>query len=131
MITEDKDKQSYPTRRELPLLPLRGMIVFPYMVVPLDVGREKSVSALEEAMVNDRLIALASQYQAKINEPTPDDIYRVGTLAEIKQLIKLPDGTIRVLVEGLSRLNILKFIQVDPHLRVVVEDVVEPQEKNS
>ncbi|HHW12049.1 MAG TPA: endopeptidase La [Firmicutes bacterium] len=110
---------------ELPLLPLRGVIVFPYLIIHLDVGREKSVSALEEAMVNNRLIVLAAQLQAKTNEPEPHDIYKLGTLAEVKQLLKLPDGTLRVLVEGLSRVQVKEFVQRDPHYRVLVEKVEE------
>lgn len=131
MFTEEQEANLSQDRRELPLLPLRGMIVFPFMVIPLDVGREKSVSALEEAMIHDRMIVLASQHQAKVHEPSPEDIYRVGTLAEVKQLLKLPDGTIRVLVEGLSRVKIVEFIQSDPHLRVAVASVEESTEKNS
>lgn len=107
----------------LPLLPLRGMIVFPYMVVPLEVGREKSVGALEDAMVHERLILLSAQREAKIDEPQPEDIYKIGTLAEIKQLMKLPDGTIRVLVEGLSRMEIDEFVQEDPFYRVRVNTI--------
>lgn len=118
-------------QRELPLLPLRGMIVFPFMVIPLDVGREKSVNALEEAMLKDRFILLASQHQAKINEPAPEDIYQVGTLAEIKQLLKLPDGTIRVLVEGITRLRITEYIQTEPYLRVVAVPVEEDDEESN
>lgn len=115
----------------LPLLPLRGMIVFPYMVVPLDVGRDKSISALEEAMLNDHQIVLAAQRQAKITEPTEEDIYEIGTLAEIKQLLKLPDGTIRVLVEGLRRIRIIQYVQADPHYRVKVAAVEEINEKDT
>ncbi|HHT48756.1 MAG TPA: endopeptidase La [Firmicutes bacterium] len=114
---------------ELPLLPLRGVIVFPYVIIHLDVGREKSVSALEEAMVNNRMIVLAAQHQAKTDEPEPQDIYRLGTLAEVKQLLKLPDGTLRVLVEGLSRVKVKSFLQRDPHYRVVVEKVEESTHK--
>lgn len=110
---------------ELPLLPLRGVIVFPYVIIHLDVGREKSVSALEEAMVNNRMIVLAAQHQAKTDEPEPQDIYKLGTLAEVKQLLKLPDGTLRVLVEGLSRVEVKSFLQRDPHYRVLVEKVEE------
>ncbi|NLM38102.1 MAG: endopeptidase La [Firmicutes bacterium] len=110
---------------ELPLLPLRGVIVFPYLIIHLDVGREKSISALEEAMVNNRLIVLAAQLQAKTDEPETHDIYRLGTLAEVKQLLKLPDGTIRVLVEGISRVQVKEFVQRDPHYRVLVEKVEE------
>ncbi|HEX2954259.1 MAG TPA: endopeptidase La [Bacillota bacterium] len=118
-------------QRELPLLPLRGMIVFPFMVIPLDVGREKSVNALEEAMLHDRFILLASQQQAKINEPAPEDIYQVGTLAEIKQLLKLPDGTIRVLVEGMTRLRIEQYVQTDPYLRVLAVPVEEDSDSDN
>lgn len=120
-----------PFKESLPLLPLRGMIVFPYMVVPLDVGRDKSISALEEAMINDRLIVLAAQRQAKISEPAEDDIYEMGTLAEIKQLLKLPDGTIRVLVEGLHRIRVNRYLQTEPHYRVEVGPVEEINEKDN
>jgi ATP-dependent Lon protease len=116
---------------ELPLLPLRGVIVFPYVIIHLDVGREKSVSALEEAMVNNRMIVLAAQHQAKTDEPEPQDIYKLGTLVEIKQLLKLPDGTLRVLVEGLSRVKVQTFLQKDPHYRVIVEKVEEKAAKST
>lgn len=125
---EERGPETAPFRETLPLLPLRGMIVFPYMVVPLDVGREKSISALEEAMVNDRLIVLAAQRQAKVSDPNREDMFLIGTLAEIKQLLKLPDGTIRVLVEGLRRIRIEEFIQFEPHHRVKVAEVVELEE---
>ncbi|MGE5509297.1 MAG: endopeptidase La [Chitinophagales bacterium] len=110
-----------PWREVLPLLPLRGVIVFPHMVTPLDVGREKSVRSLEEAMIQERLILLAAQKQAKTNEPGPDDIHEVGTVAEIKQLLKLPDGTIRILVEGLGRARVTEFVREDPFHEVRVE----------
>lgn len=115
---------------ELPLLPLRGVIVFPYMVIPLDVGRERSVSAMEEAMVNNRMIVLAAQQQAKVSEPDPQDIYTMGTMAEVKQLLKMPDGTIRVLVEGMYRVQIEEYTQDDPHFRVRVRRVEEIIDKN-
>jgi ATP-dependent Lon protease len=114
----------------LPLLPLRGMIVFPYMVVPLEVGREKSVGALEDAMLHDHLILLSAQREAKVDEPQPEDIYKIGTLAEIKQLMKLPDGTIRVLVEGLSRMEIDEFVQEDPFYRVRVNNIEQEHSVN-
>ncbi len=123
------EQEAVPFKENLPLLPLRGMIVFPFMVIPLDVGRDKSISALEEAMVQDRLIVLAAQRQAKVNEPEPEDIYAMGTIAEVKQLLKLPDGTIRVLVEGLQRAKIVKFLQSEPHYRVQLEEVPESDEK--
>ena len=104
----------------LPLLPLRGMVVFPYVVEPLDVGREKSIGAIEEAMVHDRLIVLVAQKEAKVNEPAPDQIYSIGVIAEIKQLVKLPEA-IRVLVEGIARVRIKGFIQEEPYYRVQVQ----------
>ena len=86
-----------------PVLPLRDIVVFPHMIVPLFVGREKSIRALEEVMKNDALILLATQKNASDDDPSPDSIYEVGTLASVLQLLKLPDGTVKVLVEGLER----------------------------
>src|SRR5690625_2963520 len=94
---------------QVPLLPLRGILVYPSMVLHLDVGRKKSVAALEEAMMDDQKIFLVSQKQAAINDPTPDEIYRIGTLAKINQMLKLPNGTVRVLVEGIHRGEIVKY----------------------
>src|SRR5436190_12915386 len=93
-------------RRVVPLLPLRDIIVFPHMVVPLFVGREKSIAALEEAMRHEKDILLSAQKRAKTNEPTPDDIYTTGTLGTVVQLLRLPDGTVKVLVEGKRRARI-------------------------
>lgn len=118
------------TSRELPLLPLRGVVVFPYMVIHLDVGREKSVKAIDEAMTQDRVIFLAMQKEAQTDEPEVEDIFSTGTIAEVKQLLKLPGGTIRVLVEGLGRGEIEGFIQEDPYFKVAVSDVIEPEEKS-
>src|SRR5690625_7409811 len=92
---------------QVPLLPLRGILVYPSMVLHLDVGRKKSVAALEEAMMDDQKIFLVSQKQAATNDPNPDEIYRIGTLAKIKQMIKLPNGTSRVQDEGRGRAEIV------------------------
>ncbi|CCO07665.1 endopeptidase La [Desulforamulus hydrothermalis] len=116
--------------KSLPLLPLRGILVFPYMVIHLDVGREKSVQAIEEAMVQDRIIFLATQKEAQTDEPTADDIYQVGTVAEVKQLLKLPGGTIRVLVEGIARARIVQYQHMEPYFRVEIEQYSEEFEKN-
>ncbi len=97
--------------KQLPLLPLRGLLVFPTMVLHLDVGRDKSVAALEKAMMDDQTIFLAAQKKVSIDEPKPADIYRVGTVAKVNQMLKLPNGTIRVLVEGLYRGEIVRFIE--------------------
>src|SRR6187399_59091 len=92
-----------------PVLPLRDIVVFPHMIVPLFVGREKSIRALEEVMKNDALILLATQKNASDDDPSPDSIYEVGTLASVLQLLKLPDGTVKVLVEGLERARVQKY----------------------
>src|SRR6201989_532183 len=92
-----------------PVLPLRDIVVFPHMIVPLFVGREKSIRALEEVMKNDALIMLATQKNAADDDPSPDSIYETGTLASVLQLLKLPDGTVKVLVEGLERAKVQKY----------------------
>lgn len=108
--------------RTLPLIPLRGMTIFPYMVLHFDVGREASINALEEAMVNDQLIFLAAQKEAEIEDPKPDDFYDVGTVSKIKQMLKLPGDTIRVLVEGIARAKIVNLVQESPYYLVDVEE---------
>ncbi len=109
----------------LPLLPLRDIIVFPHMVVPLFVGREKSINALEEAMSHDKEILLAAQKKAKTNDPAPDDIFQMGTVGVIIQLLRLPDGTVKVLVEGKRRCLIKRFMQNDDFFLCEVEAVQE------
>ncbi len=93
----------------LPVLPLRDIVVFPHMVVPLFVGRQKSIAALEEVMREDKRILLVAQRNAGDDEPTADTIYKVGTLAQVLQLLKLPDGTVKVLVEGTERAKVEEF----------------------
>src|SRR5689334_1339282 len=95
--------------RAYPVLPLRDIVVFPHMIVPLFVGREKSIRALEEVMRNDTYILLATQKNASDDDPAPGSIYEVGTLASVLQLLKLPDGTVKVLVEGAERTKIEKY----------------------
>ncbi|WP_035106250.1 endopeptidase La [Desulfovirgula thermocuniculi] len=107
--------------RVLPLLALRGILVFPHMVIHLDVGREKSVRAIEQAMMGERVIFLATQKEAQTDDPGPDDIYQFGCVAEIKQLLKLPGGTLRVLVEGLARGRVLHYLSEEPYFKVEIE----------
>ncbi|SEP46520.1 endopeptidase La [Propionispora vibrioides] len=116
-------------RRTIPLLPLRGILVFPYMIIHLDVGREKSISALEEAMVHDRLIMLATQRDAQDDKPEAEDIFSIGTVAEVKQLLKLPGGTIRVLVEGLHRAEIIEYTEQEPFYQVEIDEFDEEDVK--
>lgn len=110
------------TKSTAPLLPLRDIIVFPHQVVPLFVGREKSIAALEEAMGSTKEILLAAQKKAKTNEPSQDDIYEVGTLASIIQLLRLPDGTVKVLVEGKRRTRVTSYIPNERFFMVEFED---------
>ena len=110
---------------ELPLLPLRGVLVFPYMVVHLDVGREKSINAIDDAMLKGREIFLAMQKEAQTDEPGHEDIFQFGTVAEIKQLLKLPGGTIRVLVEGLYRARVESFTSQEPYIKVMVRKEID------
>ncbi|MEC3884556.1 endopeptidase La [Halobacillus sp. HZG1] len=100
------DKQ----RKKIPLLPLRGLLVYPSMVLHLDVGREKSVQALEQSMMDDNEILLVSQKEVNIDEPSKDDLYEIGTIARVKQMVKLPNGTNRVLVEGLYRAHVDQLV---------------------
>ncbi|HOB35325.1 MAG: endopeptidase La [Firmicutes bacterium] len=102
------------TTRVIPLLALRGILVFPDMIMHLDVGREKSVAALERAMVDDNEILLVSQRQANLDDPQPEDLFSVGTVASIKQVLKLPGGTVRVLVEGLARARVVRYLELEP-----------------
>src|SRR5205814_3287979 len=127
---DDEKKQPSPAHQTLPLLPLRDIIVFPYMVVPLFVGREKSINALDQAMSRDKEIVLSAQKKAKTNDPTPDDIFGVGTVGTIIQLLRLPDGTVKVLVEGKRRARIRKFVSNEEFFVVEVEELVEPNEKS-
>ena len=98
-----------PERITLPLLPLRDVVVFPHMVIPLFVGRPKSIKALEAAMEAGRQIVLVAQKAAGKDEPKPDDMFDVGCVSSILQMLKLPDGTVKVLVEGTQRAKVLKY----------------------
>ena len=112
----------------LPLLPLRDIVVFPFMVIPLFVGREKSVCALEKSMSEQKNIFLASQRNPNSNDPTPKDIHETGTIANILQILKLTDGTIKVLVEGLQRGRIIKFSKSTDFYQVEIERVQENEQ---
>ncbi|ALC89767.1 peptidase [Bacillus sp. FJAT-18017] len=116
--------------KQVPLLPLRGLLVYPTMVLHLDVGREKSVQALERAMVDDHLIFLTTQKDISIDEPSEDDLYNMGTLTKVKQMLKLPNGTIRVLVEGLKRAKIVSFYDREEYFSVTVEEFEDKETKD-
>ncbi len=119
----DKDKSSDVINDQpqlMPVLPLRDVVVYPYMVIPLFVGRDKSINALEAAMDDDKQILLAAQKNASQDEPEPEDLYRTGTVANILQLLKLPDGTIKVLVEGSERARVLNYLSTDDYFQAQV-----------
>ena len=112
---------------KIPLLPLRELIVFPHEVVPLFVGREKSINALEEAMAADRQILLCAQKKAKVNDPKPEGIHEFGTIGTIVQLLRLPDGTVKVLVEGKTRARITEYLDTSKYFEVEAELVETPE----
>ena len=104
-----------------PVLPLRDIVVFPHMIVPLFVGREKSIRALEEVMKADKFILLATQKNAAEDDPKPDAVYSAGVLASVLQLLKLPDGTVKVLVEGIARAKVVQYVRTDEYYEAEVE----------
>src|ERR1700759_747380 len=112
-------KEKSDTRR-LPMMPIRDVVIFPYIMTPFVVGRESSVRALEEALAGDKKIFLATQHDASIDEPKPNEIYQVGTIVNIVQSLKLPDGNIKVLVEGLERGKILQVVDTDGYFEATV-----------
>jgi len=126
---DDKEQSGGPVR--VPLLPLRDIIVFPHMVVPLFVGRQRSIKALEEATQKQSLIFLSSQKDAKTNDPAEDDIYKIGTLGSVVQMLKLPDGTVKVLIEGKKRARVAHFVANPEFFLVDVEDAPEIVERNT
>ena len=126
---DDKEPGGGVTR--VPLLPLRDIIVFPHMVVPLFVGRQRSIKALEEATQKQSLIFLSSQKDAKTNEPAEDDIYKIGTLGSVVQMLKLPDGTVKVLIEGKKRAKVARFVANPDYFLVEVEEAPEIVERNT
>jgi ATP-dependent Lon protease len=128
MTLERKD------RVEIPVLALRDVVVYPHMVIPLFVGREKSIKCLEAAMENDKQIFLVAQKDASVDDPGTDEIYEVGTIATVLQLLKLPDGTVKVLVEGTQRAKIDEFIVTDEyflaHAQFIESQDIEEQEQD-
>lgn len=122
----DSDRgKNAPERGIVPLLPLRDIIVFPHMVSQLFVGRERSIAALDEAMNRGKEIFLAAQRNAKTNDPTPDDIFGVGSVGAIMQLLRLPDGTVKVLIEGKRRARIRRYVQSDAYFLIEYDEIVE------
>ena len=125
-MSDEKEMKTKASGKELfPVLPLRDIVVFPYMIVPLFVGREKSIAALEEVMRADKHILLVAQRNAGDDDPKPDAIYQVGTLASVLQLLKLPDGTVKVLVEGSARAKVLRYVDNPHYFEAEVERIAD------
>jgi ATP-dependent Lon protease len=122
-----KDDESESSTILLPLLPLRDIVVFPHMVAPLFVGRTKSVNALSDAMNKDKSVLLATQKKAGIDNPTEEDISHVGTIGKVLQLLRLPDGTVKALVEGKSRARIVRFNREKEFFQVEIKPLPEPK----
>jgi ATP-dependent Lon protease len=115
----------------LPLLPVRDIVIFPYMTLPLFVGREGSIAAVEEALARDRHIFLATQKDPSVEEPKVEDLYRTGTVAMIMRMLKLPDGRLKILIQGVVKARILEFLEARPSVRVRIERIVEPPVKEA
>ena len=122
-MTDDNDTEALEPQVRYPMLPLRDVVVFPHMVIPLFVGREKSIKALDHAMESGKQIFLAAQHDAADDDPSPEHIYEIGTVANILQLLKLPDGTVKVLVEGTARAAIVRYVQSEETFEVDAVDV--------
>lgn len=121
-----QDKEELKIPDTLPLLPVRDVVVYPYMIIPLFVGREISISAVDWALSRDRLIFLATQKDIADEEPSPDEIYPVGTVAMIMRMLKLPDGRVKILVQGLAKARITEFVESKPFFSVRIDRIIEP-----
>jgi ATP-dependent Lon protease len=128
-MSEDLRKDEEPPKipDALPVLPLRDIVIFPFMIVPLYVSRDRSIKAVDQALADNRMILLAAQREQEKEEPTPEDIYTVGTVALIMRMLKLPDGRIRVLVQGVGRARVVSYEEGHPHLHARIEAVKEPE----
>src|SRR5512140_590747 len=122
----EEEKENGPEIPEvLPLLPVRDIVIFPYMTLPLFVGREGSVAAVDEALARDRYIFLATQRDPSVEDPKEEDLYRTGTVAMIMRMLKLPDGRLKILIQGVVKANIVEFIEAKPAVRVRIDRIVE------
>jgi len=121
LFRNDKRDNRDIAHEAVPLLPLRELIVFPHEVYPIFVGRQKSIKALEAAETSKKPILLAAQKDARVSDPGPDDVYGVGTLGVVVQLLRLPDGTVKALLEGKKRARIVRYVSQDDYFQVEAE----------
>jgi len=122
-VANDSPSCTFSIPRSLPLLPIRDAVVFPSMILPLFVGRDVSIHAVEAAVEGDRLLALVTQKDSEVEEPTPEDLYSIGTVGMILRLMRLPDGRIKVLVQGLSKIRVINYLRTEPHIDVEIEEI--------
>ena len=120
-----EEEQQIEIPGKLPLLPVRDIVIFPYMVLPLFVGREMSIKAIEDALAGNRMIMLAAQRSLEVENPEPKDVYEIGTVGMIMRMLKLPDGRIKILVQGIAKARITEFIQKEPYFLIKLERITE------
>ena len=125
--TDDDPEAEHDIPDELPILPLRGLVVFPQTAIPLTVGQPRSIKLVDDIMAGDRIVGLVASKDPGLDNPEPDDIYRVGTLASIHRLFRAPDGTIRLLVQGIERIQVDEFTATEPYLKAKVSEAPETQ----
>ena len=131
-VTNEKDiAVDHLQNADLPVLPLRDIVVFPKMIVPIFVGRGKSISALEYAAYHDNYVALLTQKDPLVDDPMAEDLYTNGTVAKVLQLLRLPDGTVKALIEGARRMKVEAFLSEAPHIRAKINILKEPAEDNA
>jgi ATP-dependent Lon protease len=126
-INEPQEEQQVEIPGRLPLLPIRDIVIFPYMILPLFVGRDMSIKAIDDALSGNRMILLVAQKDLNTENPEPGDLYDVGTVGMIMRMLKLPDGRVKILVQGMNKAKIAKYIQTEPYFLVDIEKVVEPK----
>ena len=119
-IEQDSNEDSLISD-DLPVLPLRGIVVYPMMWLPLTIGQERSIQLVEDALPQSRIIALVTSRDESLEEPSPAEIYEIGTAAQVHRVLKAPDGTIRLALQGLERIRLTEYIQQKPYLRARVE----------
>jgi ATP-dependent Lon protease len=123
----DRPQAERKTPQDIPLLPVRDVVVYPFMILPLFVGRDKSIRAVDEALSRERLILLVAQKDAEAEEPNPEELYSVGTVAMIMRMLKMPDGRVKILVQGVSRAKVQEYTRRDPYFEVRISEVAEPE----
>ena len=126
----EPEKTDEITTDDLPVLPLRGVVVYPMMWLPLPIGQRRSVKLVEDNLPENRIIALVTSKHEDVENPSPDQIHEIGTAAQVHRVLRTPDGTIRLLVQGLERIRILEYVQEKPYLRARVEIIPEIEEEN-